>query len=322
MARASTLERRDFLRRAAILAGAGVTTAVFPRVARAELPPVATAWQLNPSWGYPLGAHGRTSCHCHACIPHAENKLFATEAAAFAGRAHAGCLCQPFEVEIPAAAYAVLFTGSGSVSVDRRDPGIANVLSQTGTPTAPSQNQVKAVIASFSPSTGKEGDQVLLKGAHLSGATSVAFTGASSVRADERAVSFGIDSDTQITVIIPHGSRTGPISVTTPAGTTTTSLVFVVRHERQITLTLGSKRANGTVIADGGFAQVASGVPVRVQHRQNGKWTTLASALTRADGSYQVSGVAGAGRYRAVAKKTTLSSGDICLKAVSTVAKK
>jgi hypothetical protein len=42
----------------------------------------------------------------------------------------------------------------------------------------------------------------------------------------------------------------------------------------------------------------------------------VGSTLTKASGAYVVPGTRDSGRYRAIAKKRTLASGDICLKAV------
>ena len=64
---------------------------------------------------------------------------------------------------------------------------------------------------------------------------------------------------------------------------------------------------------DDGFGSCRSAVPVKVQHREHGRWKTLDTVMTAANGSYALSDVTDAGRYRAVAKQLTLGSGDVCL---------
>ena len=59
------------------------------------------------------------------------------------------------------------------------------------------------------------GTKVTIRGANLSGATSVAFTGANGGLAQAK---FTVASDTEIDAIIPAGAVTGPIQITTPNG--------------------------------------------------------------------------------------------------------
>jgi subtilisin-like proprotein convertase family protein len=168
-------------------------------------------------------------------------------------------------------------------------------------------------ITSFSPASGKVGTTVVIVGSAFTGATAVAFHGTV-------ASVFTVDSGTQITATVPAGAGTGPISVTTPGGTGTSSAGFVVKHARSISLAVG-RRATGVVSVTDGFSACRSGVPVKVQHlnKTTGKWQTVASVLTKANGSYSASGVGESGKYRAIAKKTTLSSGDRCLKHLSPI---
>ncbi len=173
-----------------------------------------------------------------------------------------------------------------------------------------------ATVASFSPTSGKVGDSVVLTGVGFTGATVVKFgnTIASIVT---------VNSDTQITATVPAGAGTGAIAVTTPTfGTLTSSTDFVVNHARNVSIALNGKKATGDVTATDGFTKCASTVPVNVQHLKKGKWKTVAGVLTKADGSYKAVGLTEKGKYRAVAKKTTLSSGDVCSKDISPVVKK
>jgi hypothetical protein len=109
--------RRAFLGTVAALAGIGLMTS-FAAPAAATAP--STAWQLV----------ARSDCRCRACRVHAANKVFATEAAALAGRAHPGCRCAPVALELPATAYVNLFRTA--TSVDRRTSGITAQLAMTG----------------------------------------------------------------------------------------------------------------------------------------------------------------------------------------------
>jgi hypothetical protein len=119
---------------------------------------------------------------------------------------------------------------------------------------------------------------------------------------------------------VPQG---GPISVTTLGGTGTSTAVFVVQHARSVWLSVG-QRASGDVTVTDGFAACGASVPVKIQHfdKGHGKWKTVASVLTKADGGYSARGVEESGRYRAIAKRVKLGSGDMCVKGLSPIAKK
>jgi uncharacterized repeat protein (TIGR03803 family) len=64
------------------------------------------------------------------------------------------------------------------------------------------------------------GARVLILGQGLTGATSVTFNGVSA--------SFTVNSDTEITTFVPAGATHGNIQVTTPTGTLSTKVIFVV----------------------------------------------------------------------------------------------
>jgi hypothetical protein len=76
-------------------------------------------------------------------------------------------------------------------------------------------------VTSFNPTSGAAGASVTITGTNFSGATAVKFNGTS-------ATSFTINNSTQIAATIPCGATTGTMSVTTPAGTGTSSGVFTV----------------------------------------------------------------------------------------------
>jgi hypothetical protein len=74
----------------------------------------------------------------------------------------------------------------------------------------------------LSPATGPVGTQVTITGTNLTGATAVRFNGTV-------ASSFVVNSATSITAVVAAGTTTGPVQVTTPSGTATSAMSFVVR---------------------------------------------------------------------------------------------
>jgi plastocyanin len=76
------------------------------------------------------------------------------------------------------------------------------------------------VIKSFSPTSGSVGTSVTITGKHLAHATAVKFNGTPAT--------ISSDSKTQIVTSVPSGATTGPISVTTAAGTATSATSFTV----------------------------------------------------------------------------------------------
>ncbi|QUW01564.1 IPT/TIG domain-containing protein [Chloracidobacterium sp. MS 40/45] len=75
-------------------------------------------------------------------------------------------------------------------------------------------------ITGFSPTSAPVGASVTITGTNFTGTTSVRFNGITAV--------FTLNSNTQITATVPAGATTGPITVTNPAGTATSSTGFVV----------------------------------------------------------------------------------------------
>jgi hypothetical protein len=75
-------------------------------------------------------------------------------------------------------------------------------------------------ISSFTPTNGPAGTSVSVQGEDFTGATSVTFNGA--------LATFTVESSTNITAIVPNGATNGPISVTTPEGTATSSASYTV----------------------------------------------------------------------------------------------
>src|SRR5206468_10877432 len=76
------------------------------------------------------------------------------------------------------------------------------------------------VIRGFTPATGTVGSTVTVTGSGFTGASSVAFNGASAA--------FTVTSDTTIATTVPPAASTGKISVTVPGATTTSTASFSV----------------------------------------------------------------------------------------------
>jgi len=77
-----------------------------------------------------------------------------------------------------------------------------------------------ATITGFTPPSGPLGTSVAITGTNFNGTSLVTFNGVSA--------SHTVVSDTELTATVPTGATTGPITVTNPSGTTTSSLSFVV----------------------------------------------------------------------------------------------
>jgi IPT/TIG domain len=166
-------------------------------------------------------------------------------------------------------------------------------------------------VTSFTPTSGPVGTSVTLTGTNLNPPTSVTFGGA--------VAGVSSSSPTQIVATVPPGAMTGPIVVTTPTGTYTSATNFTVTgiaHPRDVALRVGRK-AKGKVTVDDGYSACAEDVLVRVQRREGGRWKLVGTDRTSDAGRFVVLGTSEPGRYRAVAKRATLASTDVCLKAVS-----
>ncbi len=75
-------------------------------------------------------------------------------------------------------------------------------------------------ITSFTPPCNRPGTRVVITGTNFTGATRVTFNG--------RAATFTVNSPTRITATVPVGATSGRITVTTPSGTATSALNFLV----------------------------------------------------------------------------------------------
>jgi large repetitive protein len=78
---------------------------------------------------------------------------------------------------------------------------------------------VPAAITSFTPTNSAPGTTVTITGSNFTDASAVTFNGAP-------AMAFTVTNNTTIGAIVPFGVSTGPIGVTTPAGTATSAGLF------------------------------------------------------------------------------------------------
>ena len=99
--------------------------------------------------------------------------------------------------------------------------GQVTVLEPGGNLVTPQTFKVTPTISSFSPSSGPVGTSVVIKGMSLSQASAVSF---GSVKA-----TFTVNSDTQVTAVVPAGAITSKPKITTKGGTATAATNFTVQ---------------------------------------------------------------------------------------------
>jgi hypothetical protein len=210
-----------------------------------------------------------------------------------------------FRIDSGTSITAVVGTGTttGPVEVTNADGTVS-----FGTFTVPGGGTCPT-ITSFTPTSGLAGTSVTITGTNFTGATAVTFNNVTAT--------FVVNSATQITATVPATATTGPIKVTTPAGSATSTTSFTVSktHPRSVTLSLKKHlRAKGVVSVGDGFTACTASVPVKIQRRVSGNWKSVGSTTTDASGSYSKKIKDKPGKYRAKAPKVVLNNGvDVCL---------
>jgi outer membrane protein assembly factor BamB len=137
--------------------------------------------------------------------------------------------------------------------------------------TTAAATQLPPKIGSFSPVSGAVGAVVTVTGSNFTGGSAVNFNGVPSV--------FTVDSPSQITATVPYmPGSTGPITVTTPAGTATSPAGFTVIPAVFVSVDTGPPTTS-VYVSGNGFG-VSEGVDIFFDT------TDLALAGTGATGSF------------------------------------
>ena len=122
-----------------------------------------------------------------------------------------------------------LSTGRLDARIQRTTANILNAFLYGAPPT----------ITGFSPASGPVGTVVTIAGSSFNGTTAVSFNGT--------AASFTVVSDTAIQATVPAGATIGPLSVTNPGGTATSSTNFIVTVRLAVSKSSMLGVGNGTV---------------------------------------------------------------------------
>ena len=144
----------------------------------------------------------------------------------------------------------VMPTGSSAISYSAATSGTNGTLTITPIRTL--------TLTSVSPTNGPVGTSVTLTGTNLTGATAVRFNGTA-------ATTFAVVDDLTVTATVPAGATTGPVTVTSPDGTSN-GVAFAVTTAPTVStaapsgLTPTSAVLGGNATADGGTAITSRGV--------------------------------------------------------------
>ena len=153
-----------------------------------------------------------------------------------------------------------------------------------GTPPPPA-------IVSFTPTSGLSNATVVITGTNFNGASIVSFNGLNSA--------FYVDSNSQITAIVPTNATSGAISVTTPGGTAFSSGSFAVTGTATVDLSIAASHSgnftqgetgaiytlivtNIGTLASTGTVSVVNILPIGLTATaiSGSGWTTNLAALT------------------------------------------
>jgi hypothetical protein len=131
--------------------------------------------------------------------------------------------------------------------------GQVGVTNAAGSATSAAAFRVLPAITEVSPASGLIGDTVTITG--------TTFTGLVSVRFGAAAAGVVSDSDSEVVVTVPAAATTGPVTLTTAAGTATSPTAFeVIRPPSGFTFTPGTGPAGTPVTIDGGSVGSATDV--------------------------------------------------------------
>jgi hypothetical protein len=233
----------------------------------------------------------------------------------------------------PGAEYTITVSNNGGSATSA-----ATFTSTTGVGTC------SPTIASFTPTCASAGATVTITGTNLlvdvapDAATATTLTavnffdyGAGTLAASTVP---NTDTPTTLTRFVPTAAKDGPIKVTTDVASAFSTDSFQVPPPdcplpggiaRNVTLRLRDALvARGKVSASSATAPAGctAGVPVKIQRRRaGGGWRTVGKTTTSDTGGYRKKIRNRHGKYRSLAPKLTLASGDVCSRAVSKVVK-
>jgi len=154
-----------------------------------------------------------------------------------------------------------------NTEVQYRTTGSASVLLNTTVQPTPA-------LTSLDPTRGIVGTQVTLTGQNLTGATAVRFN-------NTTATTFAVVNATTLTVVVPVGATTGPVTVTTPGGTSN-GLAFTVQTAAPVVLTPANNSYTNGQITLSGTAPANSTVTLYLSYLDFGATTTLTTTATAA----------------------------------------
>lgn len=108
-----------------------------------------------------------------------------------------------------------------TATVPSGETGFVTVTTSAGALTSNKIFKVSPKILSFSPTSGRAGDSVVVTGSGLVQTQAISVGGV-------RATSYVVNSDSQATFTVPSGATTGKIGVSTPGGSALSTGVFTV----------------------------------------------------------------------------------------------
>ena len=145
-------------------------------------------------------------------------------------------------------------------------------------------------IASFAPATAAPGASVVLTGTNLGGATSVKFNAT-------EATSFTVDSNTQITAVVPSTATSGSLSVTTDFGTANSTTSFTLLQSPVLISQIYGAGGNSGALYNADFVELhnrsassasLTGWSIQYASASGTSWQATALAGSIAPGKYHL----------------------------------
>lgn len=108
-----------------------------------------------------------------------------------------------------------------TATIPSGETGFVTVTTSAGTLTSNKVFKVVPQVLSFSPTSGKPGDAIVLTGTGLIQTETIGVGGV-------RVNAYTVNSDSQVTFTVPNGAKTGKIGVITPGGSAQSKTTFTV----------------------------------------------------------------------------------------------